>query len=49
MTNLREKQEKELKVYENDDVKQSKVLLEKEIGNIKEKIKNLKKNATKRG
>ena len=45
---MKEKQEKELKIYENEDVKQNKITLEKEIATMKEKIKTLKKNAVKR-
>lgn len=45
---MKEKQEKELKVYENEDVKQNKIMLEKDIAAMKEKLKALKKNAKKR-
>ena len=45
---LKEKQQKELKVYENEESKQNKIMLQKEISSMKDKIKSLKKNATKR-
>jgi hypothetical protein len=45
---MKEKQDKELKMCENDEVKQTKVNLEKEISDLKEKQKLLKKNAGKR-
>ena len=35
-------------MYENEEVKQTKINLEKEITELKEKLKHLKKNATKR-
>ena len=44
----KEKQEKEFKVYENDNIKMNKIMVEKEITQMKEKIKSLKKNAIKR-
>lgn len=48
MTGLKEKQDKDLKVFDNEEVKQNKVILEKEINTMKEKIKTLKKTAAKR-
>ena len=48
LAQLKEKQDKELKVYENDDVKMNKIMVEKEITQMKQKIKSLKKNAIKR-
>ena len=48
LAQLREKQDKELQVYEGQDVKQNKIAVEKQISELKEKIKSLKKNAIKR-
>lgn len=48
MAQLREKQEKELQMYESEDIKQNKIAVEKEIAALKDKLKTLKKNATKR-
>ncbi len=46
---LKEKQEKDLKVYENEELKQNKIYMEKELTTMKEKLKEIKKNSNKRG
>ena len=48
MAVIREKQERELSVYENHEIRDTKIALEKEIGEFKEKLKTIKKTASRR-